>query len=264
METKNVLAIIGSPKKKGQTIEQLNVFEHYLNEHDGITVENLFLSDYDFKDCIGCNLCFDKGEDHCPLQDDRDLVLSKILVADAVIWVSPIYAMHISYLLKKCLDRFAFLCHRPAFESKKAFILIVKGDQFKPSIEYLKTYLESWGFDCVGSIGFAPIAIMSEKNSQKKMKTIKRMSNQFISQITQNKKRSPSIMQLINFKMWQMRASVKDIKNKDYQYFTEGNLMQKKYFYEVKISKAKLLISASIFQLLRIYIKKEMGGFENI
>lgn len=264
MVTKKVLAIIGSPKKKGQTIEQLNIFEQCLEDHEGISVENLYLSDYDFKDCIGCNLCFDKGENHCPLKDDRDLVLSKLLAADAVIWVTPIYAMHISYLLKKCLDRFAFLCHRPAFQSKKAFILIIKGDQFRPAMDYLKTYLESWGFDCVGSIGFAPLAIMSEKNRQNKLKSVKNKSDQFISQIIQNKKRSPGIMQLLNFKMWQMRAGVKDIQNNDYKYFTENKLMQNNYFYEVKISKAKLLISASIFHLLKIYIKKEMGGFENI
>lgn len=44
-------------------------------------------------------------------------------------------------------------------------------------------------------------------------------------------------MQLINFRMWQIRAGVKDIDNKDYKFFSESNLMQKKYFYDVKISK---------------------------
>jgi len=263
METKKIVAIIGSPKKTGQTIDQLRAFENCLEEHDGIEIENLFLSDYNLKECLGCNLCFDRGEEHCPLHDDRDFLLSKMLDANAVIWVSPIYAMHISHLMKKYLDRLAYQCHRPAFQSKKAFLLVVKGDQFQPSIKYLHTILESWGFDCVGSLGSASIATMPEKVRQMKMKQMKKLAASFVAQITEKKKKSPSLMELLNFKMWQTRAMTKDPENRDYRYFVESNLVKKDYFYDTKTSKAKLYLSSLVFQLLKIYIKREMGGFEN-
>ena len=186
-----------------------------------------------------------------------------MLDADALIWVSPIYAMHISYLLKKYLDRLAYLCHRPAFQSKKDFLLVVKGDQFQPSTKYLDTILESRGFDCVSSLGFASIATMPEKILQKKMKQLKKLAASFVAQITENKKKSPSLMGLLNFKMWQTRATTKDPENRDYRYFVESNLVKKDYFYDTKISKAKLYLSSLVFQLLKINIKREMGGFEN-
>lgn len=36
-------------------------------------------------------------------------------------------------------------------------------------------------------------------------------------------------MELLNFKMWQTRATTKDPGNKDYQYFTENKLVQKNF-----------------------------------
>jgi hypothetical protein len=39
--------------------------------------------------CRGCKTCFNKGEEHCPLNDDRDLLFDKIAASDGVVFASP-------------------------------------------------------------------------------------------------------------------------------------------------------------------------------
>ncbi|MBD3255313.1 MAG: hypothetical protein GF383_09485 [Candidatus Lokiarchaeota archaeon] len=41
-----------------------------------------------------------KGEDKCPLKDDREIISKKLDDADGVIFATPVYSMRISYLLK--------------------------------------------------------------------------------------------------------------------------------------------------------------------
>jgi multimeric flavodoxin WrbA len=54
------------------------------------------LSDYNLKFCSGCKLCFDKGEQFCPHNDDRDAIIAKLEEADGVVFASPSYVFQIS------------------------------------------------------------------------------------------------------------------------------------------------------------------------
>ena len=71
------MVIISSFRRKNtyNTIKQIESIhqEIYICEY-----EYIFLKDIDLKPCIGCHLCLTKGEQYCPLKDDRDLIISKI------------------------------------------------------------------------------------------------------------------------------------------------------------------------------------------
>jgi multimeric flavodoxin WrbA len=263
MGNKKILAIIGSPKKNGQTIDQVRIFEKILKEKSSIDFEYLYLKDFVVKECLGCNVCFDKGEKFCPLKDDRDKIIEKIELSDGIIWVSPIYSMHISYLLKKLMDRFAFLHHRPKFFNKKGFIIIVKGNSNINSIKYMKINLISWGFDYTGFLGMPSLIIMPEKMKEKKIKKVKMLGNNFLKQIENNKISNPNILQLLLFKMWKMRAKMQEETNADYKFFKENNLFNKKYFYPVKIFFIKRIISFLLFKLVVLqHLKHELGDLK--
>jgi hypothetical protein len=50
------------------------------------------LNDYQVSTCQGCERSLDRGEELCPLKDDRDVLIGKMLEADGVVFASPVYS----------------------------------------------------------------------------------------------------------------------------------------------------------------------------
>jgi multimeric flavodoxin WrbA len=137
-----ILAIMGSPRR-GNSLKLTRLIEDELKDMSSVDFEYLFLKDTQLANCIGCHLCIQKGEQMCPLHDDRDLIIKKIEDADGVIFVSPVYMFTITALMKNFVDHLAFLVHRPCFFHKPAMIFIHRGDMFKDSIRYMERVARS-------------------------------------------------------------------------------------------------------------------------
>jgi multimeric flavodoxin WrbA len=56
-----------------------------------------------------------KGEEFCPLKDDRDVMIEKMTASDGVVFATPNYSFQVSALMKIFLDRLGFVFHRPRF-----------------------------------------------------------------------------------------------------------------------------------------------------
>ena len=72
-------------------------------------------------------MCFKKGEEFCPLRDDRDVLMEKINASDGVIFASPNYSWQMSGLMKVFLDRFGFAIHRPRYFGKVFTGIVTQG-----------------------------------------------------------------------------------------------------------------------------------------
>jgi len=66
-----ILAILGSPKGKGAGHKIVKKIEERIKAISDVEFEYLFLKDANLKLCTGCYNCMAKGEDTCPLKDDR-------------------------------------------------------------------------------------------------------------------------------------------------------------------------------------------------
>lgn len=97
-----ILAVVGSPRKKGNTSflvqEAIRSFTK-----ENIETEIVFLRDYDIKDCIGCEGCRDTLE--CVIKDDMQKLYPKILEADGIILASPTYYYNVTAHMKAFIDR---------------------------------------------------------------------------------------------------------------------------------------------------------------
>jgi len=80
-----VLAIIGSPREKGNSYKVTQRIEKKMKELGGVEFEYLFLKDVNLEQCQGCFTCISKGEELCPLKDDRDKILEQMLASDGLI-----------------------------------------------------------------------------------------------------------------------------------------------------------------------------------
>ena len=97
-----VLAIAGRHRKEGNTFHLIQAaLEPFKME--GHEIQYLFLSDYSFRDCIGCEGCSETYQ--CILQDDMQKLYPVNLESDAIILGSPTYFYNISAPMKAFLDR---------------------------------------------------------------------------------------------------------------------------------------------------------------
>jgi len=90
-----VLAIMGSPRKRGSGYKAVKQIEEKMMELGDIDFDYLFLKDANLQLCRGCFTCISRGEDRCPLKDDRAGIEGKILGSDGVILSSPGYVQNV-------------------------------------------------------------------------------------------------------------------------------------------------------------------------
>ncbi|NLP10250.1 NAD(P)H-dependent oxidoreductase [bacterium] len=111
---KKITAFVGSARKQHTHHAVRQLFTN-LQALGDLQCEIVALSDYALGTCRGCKLCFDKSEELCPLKDDRDALIAKIMASDGVVFASPNYSFQVSAIMKIFLDRLGFVFHRPRF-----------------------------------------------------------------------------------------------------------------------------------------------------
>jgi len=92
---KKVTVFVGSARKK-LTHYTVGRFVDHLQLLGDIECEIVTLSDYRLETCRGCCVCFKRGEEFCPLKDDRDVLFDKIMASDGVVFATPNYSFHVS------------------------------------------------------------------------------------------------------------------------------------------------------------------------
>ena len=106
-----ILAIISSPRRKN-TYNAIKTIEEIHKQNCDCEYEYVFLHKVNLKPCIGCHLCLTKGEEFCPLKDDKDSIINKIESADGVILASPNHTMNVNWRMKNYIDRYSYLMHQ--------------------------------------------------------------------------------------------------------------------------------------------------------
>ncbi len=239
-----ILAIMGSPRKNGNTYRIVSQLEQRLKELGDVEFEYLFLADAKLGLCRGCCLCFGSGEDKCPHKDDRERIEQKLLAADGVIFASPVYAMDMTALMKNLLDRFAYTMHRPRFFKQYTFIVSVSaGSGLKETISRISV-LKYCGFNIVGSlaIGTFDFQLVSQETKDKIQKKVSAAADKFYQTIHKNRKYSPSFENLIAFHAQKTAYTMlKDHLPCDYAYFKERGWLDKKarYYFAARINPVK-------------------------
>jgi multimeric flavodoxin WrbA len=239
---KKVTAFIGSARKQA-TYEAVREFERNLNSYTEVDFEYVFLKDYHLEFCSGCKLCFDKGEDHCPLRDDRNLLIDKMNHSDGVIFATPNYAFQVSASMKNLLDRLAFLFHRPCFFDK-AFTSIVTQGIFGGSsiVKYLDNMGENFGYRVAKGCVLKTLEPITKDAQEKNSCEIQRAAARFYRVLMRPVPPSPSFLRLMMFRM--SRTSMKGMLSDeycDYRHYKAKGWFESDYYYDVSLNPIKNL-----------------------
>ena len=106
MEHPKVVAIFGSPRRKGNTATLLREAIRGASE-SGAVVEEVVLRDQKISPCLEIYGCKEAGE--CAIKDDFQKVRDLILEAQGLILASPIFFYSVSAQTKILMDRFQSL-----------------------------------------------------------------------------------------------------------------------------------------------------------
>ena len=118
------IAIVGSPRKKGNT-EILARHALKAIEEEGITTELVSLAGLEIKPCTACMVC--KKEERCSLEDDLFPIYLKMKESDGIILASPVYFGSATALIKALMDRTGYIAYLNGrvFERKVGGSLVV-------------------------------------------------------------------------------------------------------------------------------------------
>lgn len=99
-----VVAFNGSPRKRGNTYHCLQIVREVLNRQ-GIEMELIQLGGTNIQACRACYKCFEKKNKKCIQKDSFNLLMERMIDADAVVIGSPTYFANVSPEVKSLIDR---------------------------------------------------------------------------------------------------------------------------------------------------------------
>lgn len=146
-----VVAINGSPHGvTGNTGQMLGMLSDSLAE-EGVTLEEISLTDKRIEYCTGCAVCLEKSG--CWRRDDHAEIVEKLLAADGVILASPVYFQHVTAQMKSFIDRSLGYGHKPRTSWKPGLAVTVSAGMGETETgRYLARLLHTFGAFAVGTL----------------------------------------------------------------------------------------------------------------
>jgi len=253
---KRVTAFVGSAHKKN-TYKAVVQFLNKLQAFGDVETEIVTLSDYKLGVCRGCRLCFEKGEEFCPLKDDRDVLMEKIAASDGVVFATPNYSFQMSGIMKTFLDRFGVVCHRPRFFGKTFTSIVTQGmGGGSKIVEYFDFLAKILGFNTVKGTCLTAFDPWTEKDQQKIDRALADLSKRFDARLSKPAYSVPSWFMLMGFRM--SRSSISqmlDDRSRDYRYYAEKGWFESDYFYPTHLGPLKK-VAGMLFDRMAPTIRK--------
>jgi multimeric flavodoxin WrbA len=128
-KNKQVLVILGSPRKKGNS-SALAARISRGAKSAGAEVETVFLHGLKISPCRGCDTCQKNDSKGCAIKDNMQDIYPKLVKADAWVIASPVYWFTMSAQTKTFMDRcYALTAYAEnPFAGKRIAIAMSYGD----------------------------------------------------------------------------------------------------------------------------------------
>ena len=261
---KRVTALVGTARTKS-TYNAVRQFLDNLRSLCAVEDEIVILNDHRLGICRGCKQCFAKGEEFCPLKDDRDMLIEKMMASDGVIFASPNYSFQVSATMKMFLDRLGFVFHRPRFFGKTFTSIISQGIYGGDKIvKYLDLVGGGLGFNTVKGCYITAFDPMTEKEKQRIDKALAEHSKRFYDALMQPAYPEPTWLRLWAFRMG--RTSIRlalDDKSRDYTYYRDKGWFQSDYYYPTRLGVLKKAAGSLFDSMATSSTKKRVGAFSD-
>ena len=148
-----ILALIGSPRKKGNTdllVEQ--ILEGCRAK--GYITEKLYLYDYTISLCVDCRNC-KKGDYVCCVNDEMQQIYPLMEGADVIVFGTPIYWYGPTAKMKMLLDKMRPFVETKKLSGKRAVVVSPSGEgpvACDPLLEMFRRMFKYLGVELAGTV----------------------------------------------------------------------------------------------------------------
>jgi multimeric flavodoxin WrbA len=152
------IVLIHGQGHKGITYTMSHAVLKYLMKEDA-QLKEFFLPKDGPAFCVGCNLCFVKGENNCPEAEKVQPIALAMEWADIIILDTPNYVMDMSGAMKNLLDHLAYrwVTHRPHGSMFSKIGIVVSSSAGAPPNGILKSLAKKLKWMCVPKIYRFPL-----------------------------------------------------------------------------------------------------------
>lgn len=262
---KRVLVIMGSPRL-GNTMRAAQGIEARMQGLGEVVFEYCMLRDADLARCRGCFVCFEKGEEYCPLHDDAPGIERRMHEADGVIFASPVYGLNVSGLFKTFVDRFSYVFHRPRFFEKKALLLTTSGlIGDREVLDYLDRVARIWGFEVAGRAGLIiPPCPLPEDKARRNQETLDAAARAFHASL-HRPRRSPSLHDVLLFHG--QRATFRELGERapfDHEFWKSRGWLEEnaRYFVDVRVNPIFHAIGSLAERYVARQVRRDCAGWQ--
>lgn len=229
-----ILEICGSPKR-GNCYSVLNWIQE---KYPDIEFKLIMLNELRLENCLGCYVCINKGEEFCPLKDDRDMIIEEMAAADGIILASPVHVNNISALMKHFMGRIGYLAHRPSFFDKYFMVMSIgSGFGADEANKHISSIFSVFGLNAVSSLELYIATKEERDNPTNHEKTVEAV-DKLIDGINKGggKLPEPTMLKLIYFQIFK---AISELNKKegvaDYEYYKDKT----DYIYDTRINPFK-------------------------
>jgi len=138
--SKKILIISTSLRKGGNSDKLADEFLRGAVEN-GHEVEKISLIDKHIAFCTGCLVC--QKTKRCVIHDDADVISQKMLNADVLVFVTPIYYYEMSGQMKTVLDR-ANPLYASDYSFREIYLLATSADEDTSAMDGAIKGLKGW------------------------------------------------------------------------------------------------------------------------
>jgi NAD(P)H-dependent FMN reductase len=235
---KKITAFVGSGHKR-LTHNAVRQFLDDLQAFGDVETELIALSNHRIGTCRGCRLCFEKGEETCPMKDDRDALIGKIMASDGVVFASPNYSFQVSGMLKVFLDERLASIGR-AFRKTSTSIVTQGFFGGRKIVSYLDFVGNALGFNTVPGTCFTALDPPTTKEKEKRDRVLAAQSRRFHESMNGSPFPAPSLLKLWGFRMGRTHVRLELTEaDCDYRYYTDKGWFDSDYFYPVRLNPLK-------------------------
>jgi multimeric flavodoxin WrbA len=237
---KKVTAFVASARKK-HTYNSVRQFLACVESLGDVESEIVLLADRDLKTCRGCKACCDRGEELCPLKDDRDVLIDKMMASDGVVFASPTYSFQVSAIMKIFLDRLGFAFHRPRFFGKTFTSIAVEAVYGGKKVgDYLDFVGEALGFNVVKGSRVNSLEPIPEKRQRTNESVLAAHGRRFHDRLSRPSLPAPTLLHLMMFRMGRTNIRLMlDETWRDYMYYRDKGWFEADYYYPVRLNPFK-------------------------
>ena len=246
----------GTSGTTGALVEQLT---ERLRARTSVEVAVVRTDDLDLgPSCPACLACMTAGEQACPNYDRTDPARRLMDESDVVVFATPVHSFHVSATMKRFVDHFAYLIHRPAhFGTPAVLMSTAAGAGHDAALGYLETAVRRWGFHTVAQLGVNGPGLQKPPYRARVDAALDEIADTVVTAVRDGGEPSPTTKDLIGFRVARLLVeSGRDEGPVDERYWRERGWFDADWFTDAKVPAVGNRLAALVEKRIRSAIEK--------